>query len=54
MYCTLRTGGLPTDVFRQGNKRVNSIIGGQANRLAQDILNLPDNVTEIVFKLTLR
>jgi hypothetical protein len=50
----MRTGGLATDVFRQGNKRTNSIIGGQANRIAQDILNLPDNVTQIIYKLTLR
>lgn len=33
----MRTGGFPTDVARVGNKRINSILGGQANRIARDI-----------------
>jgi hypothetical protein len=49
----MRLGGLPTDVFRQGDLRVNSILGGQANRLRQAILDMPDSVTQIVAKLTL-
>lgn len=43
----MRTGGFPTDVTRVGSKRINSILGGQANRIARDILNMSNNVTNI-------
>lgn len=36
----MKVGGLPTDVFRYGNSRNNSIIGGQATRIAKEILNM--------------
>lgn len=48
----MRLGGLPTDVWRQGSLRINSILGGQANRLRQAILDLSDDVTKIAGKLT--
>ncbi len=48
----MRTGGGPKDVFGTGDKRINSIIGGQANRLAEEILNMPDSTTRIEIKIT--
>ena len=50
----MRTGGLPTDVTRQGNRRINSIIGGQADKIAQAILDMSDDVTEITSNLLIR
>jgi hypothetical protein len=49
----MRTGGLPTDVTRTGNKRINSILGGQANRLKEEILAMPDDVTMIKWNLNI-
>ncbi|WP_159295624.1 RHS repeat-associated core domain-containing protein [Tenacibaculum maritimum] len=44
----MRTGGLPTDVAtKPGDRRNNSILGGQANKIAKDILNAPDTTTRI-------
>jgi hypothetical protein len=48
----MRTGGGPKDVFGTGDKRINSVLGGQANRLAEDILNMPDSTTRIEPKIT--
>lgn len=50
----LISGGLPKDVSGTGNRRNNSIIGGQANRIANDILNMSDDTTKIVGKLTVK
>jgi hypothetical protein len=48
-------GGLPTDVFRQGNSRVNSIIAGNHTRkIRQAILAMSDDVTEITSNLVVR
>lgn len=49
----MRTGGGPKDVTGTGDKRVNSIIGGQASRLADDILEMPDSTTRIDPKITI-
>ncbi len=43
----MRTGGDPKDVTNVGSRRNNSIIGGQANRIANDILNMSDKTTKI-------
>ena len=43
----MRTGGYPKDVTNVGSRRNNSIIGGQANRIANDILNMSDKTTKI-------
>jgi RHS repeat-associated protein len=40
----MATGGLPTDVFRFGDARADFVLGGQAHRIAADILKLPENV----------
>ena len=50
----MTTGGLPTDVDGTGNSRNNSIIGGQANRIANDILNMSDDTTIIQGILNIR
>ena len=49
----MKTGGAPTDVLGIGDRRNNSIIGGQADQIAREILNMGDNVTKIIGKLTL-
>jgi RHS repeat-associated protein len=49
----MRTGGAPTDVFGIGGARENSIIGGQADRIANDILAMPANTTRISSRLIL-
>jgi hypothetical protein len=49
----MRVGGLPTDVTRTGDKRINSILGGQANRLRQTILAMSDDTTKIEWKLNI-
>jgi hypothetical protein len=50
----MRTGGLPSDVRRQGSKRINSIIGGNSRWIAQYILKLPDNINHFTFTLKLQ
>ncbi|OOS07814.1 hypothetical protein B0189_02040 [Moraxella cuniculi] len=50
----MRVGGLPTDVSRTGDERINSIIGGQASRIYKDILAMPDNTTKITYKLKIK
>ena len=47
----MRVGGLPTDVYKTGDKRVNSILGGQAKERAEDILAMPDDTTKITYRL---
>lgn len=47
----MKVGGAPTDVFGTGNRRNNSIIGGQADRIAREILNMDDDITKIIGKL---
>ena len=48
----MRAGGRPTDVTGLGDRRTNSIIGGQATRVSEDILKMPNNTTKIVPKIT--
>ncbi len=49
----MRTGGGPKDVTGTGDSRVNSIIGGQARTLADEILKMPDSTTRIDPKITI-
>jgi len=49
----MRAGGRPTDVTGLGDRRTNSIIGGQATRVSEDILKMPNNTTKIVPKITI-
>ena len=42
----MRPGGKPTDVTTVGDKRINSILGGQADRIARDILKMLDETTK--------
>jgi len=49
----MKVGGAPTDVKGTGLSRNNSIIGGQANRIAREILNMSDNTTKIEGTLTI-
>ena len=44
----MRIGGGPKDVNGYGVSRNNSVIGGQQNRVASEILNMPDNITKII------
>ncbi|WP_304671098.1 RHS repeat-associated core domain-containing protein, partial [Neisseria polysaccharea] len=50
----MRTGGKPMDVTKVGDKRINSILGGQADRIARDILEMPDETTKITYQLKLK
>ena len=50
----MRTGGKPTDVTKVGDKRINSILGGQADRIARDILKMLDETTKITYQLKLK
>ena len=50
----MRTGGKPTDVTKVGDKRINSILEGQADRIARDILKMPDETTKITHQLKLK
>ena len=47
----MKVGGLPSDVSKVGDKRTNSILGGQAGRISNDILAMPDSTTGITYKL---
>ncbi|MFH3350913.1 RHS repeat domain-containing protein, partial [Klebsiella aerogenes] len=47
----MRVGGLPGDVNRIGLSRENSIIGGNASRIARQILDMPDDITKLTSKL---
>jgi RHS repeat-associated protein len=47
----MKVGGAPTDVHGTGNRRNNSIIGGQADRISREILNMSDKTTKIIGKL---
>lgn len=50
----MKTGGGPKDVYGTGDRRVNSIIGGQADRLAKEILKMPDTTTHIQPKIVVQ
>jgi hypothetical protein len=50
----MSVGGAPRDVTVTGERRVNSILGGQARSLRNAILNMPDEVTKITPRLTIR
>lgn len=50
----MRTGCKPTDVTTVGDKRINSILGGQADRIARDILKMLDETTKITYQLKLK
>ncbi|HEV2765511.1 MAG TPA: hypothetical protein VGV38_21185, partial [Pyrinomonadaceae bacterium] len=50
----MRVGGGPRDIARAGDSHINSVVGGQAARLARDIMSLPDDVTRIQPKITVR
>ena len=47
-------GGSPTDIAGRGLLRNNSIIGGQANRIADEILKMPTGTTRIEWELVLK
>ena len=49
----MKVGGAPTDVKGTEVSQNNSIIGGQANRIAREILNMSDNTTKIEETLTI-
>jgi hypothetical protein len=48
----MAVGGNPEDVSRTGIRRNNSILGGQANKIADMILAMPNDTTQINAKLT--
>ncbi len=50
----MKVGGKPTDIYGIGDSRVNSIIGGQANRLAKDILAMPEDIKEFNYILEIK
>ncbi|MNV35921.1 hypothetical protein D3C71_1273820 [compost metagenome] len=43
----MATGGLPSDIIGQGSSRNNSILGGNANRIGNEILLLPPTTQSI-------
>jgi RHS repeat-associated protein len=47
-------GGGPTDVIGKGLLRNNSILGGQANRIANEILTMPSTTKRIDWELVLK
>ncbi|WP_341473336.1 RHS repeat-associated core domain-containing protein [Clostridium estertheticum] len=49
----MKAGGLPTDVSITGDRRNNSIIGGQAGMISREILNMSDDVIGVTGKLKL-
>lgn len=49
----MKVGGAPKDVKGTGSIRNNSIIGGQADRIAREILSMSDDTTKIDGKLTI-
>jgi hypothetical protein len=54
-YPDMATGGRPKSaVGRPADRRLNSIIGGQADRLRREILDMPDDVTRLDFTLDTR
>jgi hypothetical protein len=51
-YPDMATGGRPKSaVGSPADLRLNSIIGGQADRIRRELLAMPDNTTSITFKL---
>jgi hypothetical protein len=54
-YPDMATGGRPKSaVGSPADRRLNSIIGGQADRLRREILDMPDDVTRFDFNLDVR
>jgi len=54
-YPDMSTGGRPKlAVGSPADSRLNSIIGGQTDRLRREIRDLPNNVTELRFNLELK
>ena len=54
-YPDMSTGGRPkTAVGSPADRRLNSIIGGQTDRLRREILDMPDDVTDLRFDLDLK
>ncbi|HBK2954736.1 TPA: hypothetical protein HIF34_004655 [Escherichia coli] len=49
----MRTGGLPSDVSRTGLSRENSILGGNAPQIADQILSMSNDVDKLTAKLIL-
>ena len=49
----MSVGGAPGDVTARGSRRINSIIGGNSKRLANEILSAPDDVTRFDWTLIL-
>ncbi|WP_276606039.1 MULTISPECIES: RHS repeat-associated core domain-containing protein [unclassified Escherichia] len=49
----MRTGGLPGDVSRTGLSRENSILGGNAPQIADQILSMSNDVDKLTAKLIL-
>lgn len=43
-----------TKAMNIGDKRINSILGGQADRIARNILKMPDETTKITHQLKLK
>ena len=41
------------DIAKVGDKRIKSIAGGQADRIAKDILKTPGETTKITYQLKL-
>jgi hypothetical protein len=51
----MATGGRPKSaVGSAADRRLNSIIGGQADRLRREILTMPDDVTRLDFNLDVK
>jgi hypothetical protein len=54
-YPDMATGGRPKSaVGSAADRRLNSIIGGQADRLRREILTMPDDVTRLDFNLDVK
>lgn len=50
-----RPGGRPkSGVGHPGDRRLNAIIGGQADRLRREILDMPNDITRIDFSFEIK
>ena len=51
----MRVGGGPKDISKiPAGLRENSILGGQADKIANDILKMSDDITKIEYKLLIK
>lgn len=53
-YPDMSGGGMPksgVDVLNPANARLNSIIGGQMNRIRRELLKMSDDITKLIFEL---